>query len=121
MIKQINTMIGQSDSRSMADIAARTNKDNQTMKTIAILGMLYLPTTLMSSIFSTVFFNIESRSSGLAVYKQIWSFALLAICLTIATFGLWALLSEQKFLGMHKRMLERLKPSVNASREAEEE
>ena len=66
------------------------------MKIIAILGIFYLPATLMSLIFSTVFFNIESRASNLAVYKEIWTFFLLAVGLTLGTFVLWAWMNRAK-------------------------
>ena len=84
------------------------------MKTIAIPGMFYLPTTLMSSIFSTVFFNIESKASNLAVYKDIWIFFLLAVGLTFGTFSLWAWMSRTKATPITPSKQKMHDPATNA-------
>ena len=87
---QINARVDQLDAANSLELAKSTTADSRTMKTLAALGILYLPTTLVSSIFSTVFFNVESNQRGLEAYKTIWILLVTAILLTLATFAMWA-------------------------------
>ena len=76
--------------KSSTEIADKTSKDSANMKTIGVFGMIYLPSTFLSSIFSTVFFNIDPEARRLVVYKEIWLFILAALCCTVSTLALCA-------------------------------
>lgn len=94
------------DAQNSLDLAKRATRDSNTMKTLAVLGMLYLPTTLISSIFSTVFFNVESNQQGLQTFKVVWVLVVTAVILTLATFALWTWLSDVEILTVAGKVLE---------------
>ena len=89
-------LISQGDAKASIDlaksstkIAASTAQQTTTMMTIAALGLLYLPATLMSSIFNTVFFNLDPITYELRMNKDFWIFVIGALLLTILTLSLW--------------------------------
>ena len=89
-------LISQGDAKSSIDlakssteIAASTAQETTTMMTIAALGLLYLPATLMSSIFNTVFFKLDPVTNELRITQSFWIFVVAALLLTILTLGMW--------------------------------
>ncbi|KAJ5274073.1 hypothetical protein N7478_009198 [Penicillium angulare] len=50
--------------RKNTDIARDTKKDSESMKTIAILTMLYLPASLVCSFFGSNFFAFQTNDNG---------------------------------------------------------
>ncbi|KAL2154651.1 hypothetical protein VTH82DRAFT_3327 [Thermothelomyces myriococcoides] len=64
-------------------------QDNRVMKSIALLGMIFLPSTFISAIFSTTFFNFDEESNAWEVSDKIWIFLVTAIPATIITIVLW--------------------------------
>ena len=89
-------LISQGDAKSSIDlakssteIAASMARESTTMMTIAALGLLYLPATLMSSIFNTVFFNLDPITNKLRITKDFWIFVIAALLLTILTLSVW--------------------------------
>ena len=87
---------------SSTEIANKTRKDSANMRTIAVLGMIYLPSSFLSSVFSTVFFNIDPEARSLIVYKEIWLFILAAVCCTASTLALWAWFSGGRISDVRK-------------------
>ena len=95
-------LISQGDDKSSIDlaksstqIAASTAQDSTAMMTIAALGLLYLPATLLSSIFNTVFFNLDPITNKLRITKDFWIFVIPALLLTILTLSLWMWLKSR--------------------------
>ena len=96
MSVQMAMLISQADAKSSialakssTQIATSTAKQTTTMMTIAALGLLYLPATLMSSIFNTIFFKLDPITNELSVTKGFWIFVIAALLLTTLTLGLW--------------------------------
>lgn len=70
----INTMIAKQSQRiadESKNVAVETRRDSTLMKTIASLTMVYLPSTLATTIFSTGFFNVLDSGSALVVSSAI--------------------------------------------------
>jgi Mg2+ and Co2+ transporter CorA len=62
------------------------------MKTVSILGMVFLPATFVSAIFGSNFFNYQpgsSQADGFQMSDQFWIFWAVSVPLTALTFGLW--------------------------------
>lgn len=64
--------------------------------TIAVLGLLYVPSTFMSSFFSTVFFNLNPNTNDLTLAKDVWILVITALLLTILTLILWIWLNGRE-------------------------
>ncbi|KAK4446548.1 hypothetical protein QBC34DRAFT_304964 [Podospora aff. communis PSN243] len=70
-------------------LAEATRRDSSSMKTIAVLGMVYLPATFLATLFSMPLFAERSGHNTLEMY---WG---ITVALTAATFGLWAVLTQR--------------------------
>ncbi|KAF2446135.1 hypothetical protein P171DRAFT_519712 [Karstenula rhodostoma CBS 690.94] len=86
---QINvtySLIAQSDSKQNIRIARLTAKDSQTMKTITVLTLTFLPATMLSSLWDAGIFKLPE--------DQNWRVYVGTTCaLTIVVFALWFLYS----------------------------
>ncbi|KAF2223751.1 hypothetical protein BDZ85DRAFT_113764 [Elsinoe ampelina] len=110
------TFIARQDSRTAANIAALARADSSSTKTISVLGLIFLPTTLVCSIFSTTFFTLQPAAqlgdistrppfgsttrNGVTLYwivsDQFWLLWLVSIPLTLLTVLCWALFTGVK-------------------------
>ncbi|SMR49802.1 unnamed protein product [Zymoseptoria tritici ST99CH_3D1] len=78
-------LVTQQDSRIMQD-------DSNAMKAIAVLTLIFLPATGISSIFSMPFFELEGGKAGrkvLRVAQSFWIFCVIAVPMTGILFGAW--------------------------------
>jgi len=69
-----------------------SKQDTDSMKTIAVVTLVFLPATLVSTVFSTGIFNFhasESPDSPKTVSKYGWIYLLLCILLTMLTLSSW--------------------------------
>jgi hypothetical protein len=69
-----------------------SKQDTDSMKTIAVVTLVFLPATLVSTVFSTGIFNFhasESPDSPKTVSKYGWIYLLLCILLTTVTLISW--------------------------------
>ncbi|RVX69576.1 hypothetical protein B0A52_06640 [Exophiala mesophila] len=81
-------MISVEIARSSQQIAADTRRDGSSMKTLAVVTLVYLPCTTISSILAMPLFDWDAET-GAVVNPRIWVFCVLAIPLTFITIGLW--------------------------------
>ncbi|KAE9362787.1 hypothetical protein N431DRAFT_551031 [Stipitochalara longipes BDJ] len=88
------------DQRKLAHLSKR---DSSTMKTISLLGSVFLPGAYLASIFSTTFFNFQNAPNiSSAVSPEFWLYWAITIPLTLIVVGLW-LLWEKKKQRAHER------------------
>lgn len=69
------------------------------MKTLSLLGALFLPGTFLSSIFSMTFFDFSDGSgggAGAAVSQWVWVYFVVTIPLTLAIVGSWYWLDKRR-------------------------
>lgn len=71
-------------------VVTESLRKNDSMRSIAIVTMLLLPPTFIVTLFSTSFFNFQSRDEPV-VSPWIWLYILLAAVLTAVIQGLWLL------------------------------
>ncbi|KAH8791050.1 hypothetical protein BGZ57DRAFT_875105 [Hyaloscypha finlandica] len=94
---QINVMyslISQRDSRINLRIAEAVQQDSRTMKTIALLTLIFLPGTLVASIFSTGVIDLRANGDGIdakVVAHRWWMFAVTTFLLTLIVITVWFL------------------------------
>ena len=81
-------LVTQQDSETNTAIARDTKDDSASMKIIAVLTMLFLPATAVSSFFGMAFFA-PGLEGGFAVSKMCWLFAAVTLPLTILTLSMW--------------------------------
>ncbi|KAH8680341.1 hypothetical protein BGZ61DRAFT_456584 [Ilyonectria robusta] len=91
-------LISQRDSRvnsTIADesrgIAKAAQRDSKTMRTIAFMTLVFLPSTLAASVFSTGIFDLsKTRGSGETVVAPLWwIFAIVSLLLTTMVIVAW--------------------------------
>ncbi|KAE9375843.1 hypothetical protein N431DRAFT_207919 [Stipitochalara longipes BDJ] len=77
------------DSAVMREIAVETKKDSSSMKTVAVLGMLFLPSTLLASLFQAqmVSWDASGRPVANDGFKYFWA---VAIPVTFLVVLMWA-------------------------------
>ena len=83
--------------------------ENVAMKTIAIMTMMFLPTSFVTGLLGTNFFFISGSSSGpsdnpqFLVSPQLWILFAVAIPLTMITFVAWLFWSKSKKQELQQR------------------
>jgi len=104
----LNT-ITQSDAEYTAAIAVDGKRDSIAMKTISILGIVYLPGTFIASLFSIDMFDWGGADgkepSSLTVSRSMWVYWAVTLPLTIATFLVWVLWSRRENQKTTKRLM----------------
>jgi hypothetical protein len=81
-------LVTQQDSETNTAIARDTKDDSASMKIIALLTMVFLPATTVSSFFGTAFF-VSGPDGSFEVSRMWWLFAAVTFPLTIFTLSLW--------------------------------
>jgi len=70
-----------------ASIARASHQDNQSLRIIQILSMVFLPASLVSSIFGMGFFNTQPRENGSAQFTvsgNWWWYIAISVPVTLA-------------------------------------
>ncbi|ODA80038.1 hypothetical protein RJ55_02996 [Drechmeria coniospora] len=69
-------------------IAHASKRDSAAMKTISLMGALFLPGTYLASVFSMTFFNFQAEATR-AVAPQLWIYFVVTIPLTAIIVCSW--------------------------------
>ncbi|KAI1087130.1 hypothetical protein F5B19DRAFT_88679 [Rostrohypoxylon terebratum] len=93
-------MDSQFDSQTSIEINNSAKTDSASMRWIAIVSLVFLPANMVSSIFSTTFFN--GSDGALSVSSDFWIYWVVLVVVTLVTMLLWF-------------YLPRLSPEVKAS------
>ncbi|KAF8850097.1 hypothetical protein BDZ45DRAFT_603309 [Acephala macrosclerotiorum] len=71
-------------------IALASKQDSSAMKTIAILGIVFLPGTFLASIFSTTFFDFQNAPNlSSVVSPRFWIYWVVAVPITLIIVSMW--------------------------------
>ncbi|KAI1852091.1 hypothetical protein JX266_002944 [Neoarthrinium moseri] len=112
---EMHNIIAQVESRINADIARQSHllanaskRESTSMKTLAILGSVFLPPTFLSSMFSMPFFKFDDDMNG-SVSRSLWIYFVVAVPLTVIIVGLWWIKDR------------RTQPEIKEDRDAEEQ
>lgn len=89
----------QTSSRTTAELATlaredgkKATQDARTLKTITILGFIYLPASFVASLLGTQYITVHDNESGrisLTFAREMWIFAILTLLLLLITVGTW--------------------------------
>ncbi|KAL2062433.1 hypothetical protein VTL71DRAFT_6699 [Oculimacula yallundae] len=77
------------DSEYMAEIAAATLRDSSSVKTIAVMTMVFLPGTFICSFFSMTMFNWNKQPGERLVSPYIWVYFVAMLPLTMLVIAVW--------------------------------
>ncbi|RYO00961.1 hypothetical protein AA0121_g13295 [Alternaria tenuissima] len=81
------------DNKIMVQMGERARQDNNNMKLIAVVGLLYLPGTFVSSLFGMNFFSFgeDDGMQRWQVSEKFWLYWAITAPLTFCTVLIWAL------------------------------
>ncbi|KAK1756347.1 hypothetical protein QBC47DRAFT_460190 [Echria macrotheca] len=112
LISQRDTRIGLTIAEQSREIAEQSkqaafsaNQESKTVRTIAVMTLVFLPTTLIATIFSTGVFDLSDRSgdaSGNVVAPLWWVFVLVSLVFTglvVLIWWIWNRRTSQGLLG----------------------
>lgn len=68
-------------------IAHAAKRDSTAMKTISLMGTLFLPGTFLASVFSMTFFNFQEDAHP--VNRDVWIYFVVTIPVTAAIVAIW--------------------------------
>ncbi|KAB8220891.1 hypothetical protein BDV33DRAFT_171515 [Aspergillus novoparasiticus] len=80
----------QEESHHLAELAKRSAEDAAAVKMLSLVGLVYLPTTIVANFFSTEFVKINEQG-GIYISPWVWILAVISVPLTVATVFLWIL------------------------------
>ncbi|KAF4555176.1 Hypothetical protein D9617_3g022480 [Elsinoe fawcettii] len=83
----VYNIVSQQDTEANMAIARDTKNDSSSMKTIAVLTMIFLPASTMASFFGMCFF--EDGERGFTVDPQVWLFPAVTIPTTLMVLLIW--------------------------------
>ncbi|KIW18434.1 hypothetical protein PV08_02722 [Exophiala spinifera] len=79
------------DSKLTIMIAEDTRRDSSSMKTIAVLTLIFLPATALASIFGMSMFDWKAQEGKDIVSHRFWIYVIVAVLLTLVVLTVWFL------------------------------
>ncbi|GFF79596.1 hypothetical protein IFM53868_02639 [Aspergillus udagawae] len=76
------------ESEEMVKLAAQSARDAAAVKVLTIIGLVYLPTTIVSNFFSTEFVHLNDKGD-LQISHQVWILVVVSAPLTVLTVITW--------------------------------
>ncbi|KAK2756213.1 hypothetical protein FQN54_005621 [Arachnomyces sp. PD_36] len=83
-------LISQRDSQIAVQVGQYAQKDSNMMKTMAAVGLVFLPGTFVSSFFGMNFFDFDPEGQRWFVSDRFWLYWAITCPLTILTIMIWA-------------------------------
>ena len=82
-------LVAQQESGAIVRISQAAHSDGAAMRAVAVVTLVFLPSTFVSTIFSTTFFGSGSSSASWTVSKKFWIYWVFSVPLTVVTIGMW--------------------------------
>ncbi|CAI6340158.1 unnamed protein product [Periconia digitata] len=104
------SLVAQRDSRVMVEIGQDSKSDNRNVRSIAIVGLIYLPGTFISGLFGMSFFELMEDGNGHHVWQvseRLWLYWAITIPLTVLTIIVWVVFFHGEGLKRHLGGLKR--------------
>ncbi|PLB50949.1 hypothetical protein P170DRAFT_354283 [Aspergillus steynii IBT 23096] len=80
--------ISHDESHNITELTKQSVKDAAAVKMLTIVGLVYLPTTIVANFFSTEFVKVNDQGD-MNISREVWIMAVCAIPLTFITIGVW--------------------------------
>jgi H+/Cl- antiporter ClcA len=104
---KLYNIIAQKESKLNLEMAAQqrrlahaSKRDSTAMKTLSLLGAVFLPGTFLASLFSMTFFDFNVGSDGdgqgAQISEYLWVYFVVTIPLTLAIVGSWWWLDRRR-------------------------
>lgn len=77
-------------------LAHSSKRDSAAMKTISLLGAVFLPGAYLASVFSMTFFNFQAGEGEPAVSNQFWIYWVVTIPITAFIVGFWYIWEKKR-------------------------
>ncbi|KAB8232877.1 uncharacterized protein BDW43DRAFT_97098 [Aspergillus alliaceus] len=84
------TEASQRESHYVAELAERSVEDAAAVKMLSLVGLVYLPTTIVANFFSTEFVKVNEEGA-MYISPWVWILVAIAVPLTLVTIFLWIL------------------------------
>ncbi|KAJ5779486.1 hypothetical protein N7457_007206 [Penicillium paradoxum] len=82
-------------------VAAEGNRimhsDSNTMTTIGLVTLIFLPLTTVSTIFGSQFFGLSDEDNALTVSQDFWMFWVISMPVTVIVLGAWYAMKWRRF------------------------
>ncbi|KAJ5510937.1 hypothetical protein N7453_003040 [Penicillium expansum] len=110
MVELNNRMLNANE--QLLQLGSSSFVDNATVKVVTILTLIYLPASLVSSIFGMNLFKFDDGTTEeFRVSKQLWIYVVATIILAIITLGIWYLWTHKEQVRRRNfRLLKRVTP-----------
>jgi Mg2+ and Co2+ transporter CorA len=95
--------------KATAQVAEETRQDSAAMKTIAVLGLTFLPGTAVATFFSMGMFNWNPGPGEPVCSAYIWVFFVVTIPVTVLVYMVWIWwfkISQKHYQTRHEKGLE---------------
>lgn len=95
--------------KATAQVAEETRQDSAAMKTIAVLGLTFLPGTAVATFFSMTMFNWNPGPGESLCSPYIWVFFVVTIPVTVLVYMVWIWwfkVSQKHYQTRHEKGLE---------------
>ena len=89
LISQKDSLLSQSVAQDSRMLALASQRDSSSMKTLAIVTMLFLPGTFVASVFAMPFFVYDQNKDEVTLHRNFGTYWAFTIPLTIVTLLLW--------------------------------
>ncbi|KAH6998699.1 hypothetical protein BKA56DRAFT_665262 [Ilyonectria sp. MPI-CAGE-AT-0026] len=76
-------------------IAHASKRDSTAMKTLSLMGALFLPGTYLASVFSMTFFNFQEGASPVVSF-QLWIYFAVTVPITALIVGAWLMIDKHR-------------------------
>ncbi|KAL8791674.1 MAG: hypothetical protein Q9195_005757 [Heterodermia aff. obscurata] len=93
------------ESSSMVSVAQRTHEDSVRLKTLTRVATIYLPATLIATIFSSGLVQLEpsgsneaKRKTHFVIVSEFWLYPVVTVVLTILTFIITFIMDKKRVL-----------------------
>ncbi|PKY07200.1 hypothetical protein P168DRAFT_90161 [Aspergillus campestris IBT 28561] len=88
------------ESHYLMELQKKSVQDAAAVKMLTIIGLVFLPSTIVANFFSTEFVKVNDQGR-LHVSREVWIMAVVAVPLTAITIFFWWLLLRLSVLGRH--------------------
>lgn len=86
-------LVAQQESAAIMRISQAAHRDGEAMRAVAVVTLVFLPSTFVSTLFSTTFFAFipgsEGSSASWAVSEKFWIYWVFSVPLTVVAMGCW--------------------------------
>lgn len=96
--------IGYQDAQANLRIASDTRHDSGQMRSIAVLTMIFLPATFVSSLFSMSFFNWSPTEGESVLSPYIWIYPAITVLITALVIISWYIFSRRRKKSLSEKL-----------------